>query len=245
LELIKDYDLEIHYHPGKANVVADGLSHKAHYNYLTVVSISGEGSSVRITPIMAQYNVTLTPVLRGDPKVHCFRVDEEGTLWFKDRLVVPKNHGLHKKIFDEAHTSKYSIHPGSTKMYHDLKAQFWWTRMKREAARYVAECDTCRRVNADHMRPAGLLQPLSIPAWKWGNISMDFIVGLPLIGRKFNSIWVIVDRLTKSTHFILLHTFYRAEKYTKLYISRILCLHGVSKTIISNRDSQSVAHFWE
>jgi hypothetical protein len=95
------------------------------------------------------------------------------------------------------------------------------------------------------MRPTGLLQPLSIPAWKWGNISMDFIVGLPLIGRKFNSIWVIVDRLTKSTHFILLHTFYRAEKYTKLYISRILCLHGVSKTIISNRDSQSVAHFWE
>jgi hypothetical protein len=77
--------------------------------------------------------------------------------------VVPKNHGLRKKISDEAHASKYSIHPGSTKMYHDLKAQFWWTCMKRETARYVAECDTCRRVKADHMRHAGLLQPLSIP----------------------------------------------------------------------------------
>jgi hypothetical protein len=99
----------------------------------------------------------------GDPKVNYFRMDEEGTLWFKDRLVVPKNHGLRKKIFNEANTSKYSIHPGSTKMYHDLKEQFWWTRMKCETTRYVAECDMCRRVKADHMRPAGLLQPLSIP----------------------------------------------------------------------------------
>jgi hypothetical protein len=99
----------------------------------------------------------------GDPKVDCFHVDEEGTLWFNDRLVVPKNHELRKKTFDEAHTSKYSIHPGSTRMYHDLRVQFWWTRMKRETARYVAECDTCQRVKADHMRPARLLQPLNIP----------------------------------------------------------------------------------
>jgi hypothetical protein len=159
--------------------------------------------------------------------------------------VVSKNHGLRKKIFDEAHTSKYSIHPGSTKMYHDLKAQFWWTHMKRETARYVAECDTCRRVKADHMRHVGLLQPLNVPAWKWEDVSMDFIVGLPLTGRKFNSIWVIIDRLTKSAHFIPVHTFYRAEKYAELYISRILCLHGVPKTIISDRGPRFVARFWE
>jgi hypothetical protein len=181
----------------------------------------------------------------GDPKVNCFCVDERGTLWFKDRLVVPKNHGLRNKIFDKTHTSKYFIHPGSTKMYHDLKAQFWWTRMKCETARYVAERDTCRRVKADHMRHAGLLQPLSIPAWKWEDISMDFIVGLPLTGRKFNSIWVIVDRLTKSAHFIPVHTRYRAEKYAELYIYRILCLHGVLRTIVSDRGPQFVARFWE
>jgi hypothetical protein len=164
LELIKDYDLEIHYQPGKANMVADALSRKAQCNHMPAVGISREESSIWVSPIMAQYNVALTSVLRGeiiaaqsidtrvthikrrltecDPKVNYFHMDEEGTLWFKDHLVVPKNHGLRKKIFDEAHTSKYSIHPDSTKMYHDLKAQFWWTRMKRETARYVAECDT-------------------------------------------------------------------------------------------------------
>jgi hypothetical protein len=95
------------------------------------------------------------------------------------------------------------------------------------------------------MRLAGLLEPLSIPAWKWEDISMDFIMGLPLFGRKFNSIWVIVDWLTKSAHSIPVHTFYRVEKYAKLYVSRIMCLHSVPKTIIFDRGSQCVARFWE
>jgi hypothetical protein len=164
LKLIKDYDLKVHYHPGKANVVADALSCKAHCSYQPAISTTQEESNVHVSSYMAQYNVTLTPMLRGeiivaqshdegvahikrrlaegDPKVSCFHVDDEGVLWFKDRLVVPKNHELHKKIFDEAHTSMYYIHPGSTKMYHDLKAQFRWTRMKHETARYVTECDT-------------------------------------------------------------------------------------------------------
>jgi hypothetical protein len=99
----------------------------------------------------------------GDPKVTCFCEDVEGTLWFKKRLVVSRKEALKQKILDEAHTSRYSIHPRSTKMYHVLRQQFWWTRMKCEAARYVSECDTCRKVKADYMKPGGLLQPLSIP----------------------------------------------------------------------------------
>jgi hypothetical protein len=146
----------------------------------------------------------------GDPKVACFREDAEGTLWFKERLVVPKKEAMKKKILDEAHTSRYSIHHGSTKMYHDLKQQFWWIRMKREAAHYVSECDTCRKVKADYMKPGGWLQPLSIPEWKWDDISMGFIVGLPLTTHLFDSIWVIVDRLSKSSHFIPIHTHYDA-----------------------------------
>jgi hypothetical protein len=109
----------------------------------------------------------------GDLKVACFREDVEGILWFKDRLVVPNKEALKKKILDEAHTSRYSIHPGSTKMYHNLRQQFWWTRIKRETTCYVSECDTYQKVKADYMKTGGLLQPLSILQWKWDDISMD------------------------------------------------------------------------
>jgi hypothetical protein len=117
--------------------------------------------------------------------------------------------------------------------------------MKRETARYVSECDTCRKVNADYMKPGGLLQPLSILEWKWEDISMDFIVGLPMTARKFDSIWVIVDRLSKSAQFIPVHTNYNVYKYVGIYITHVLCLHGVPKTIISDRGSQFVARFWD
>jgi hypothetical protein len=109
--------------------------------------------------------------------------------------------------------------------------------MKRETAHYVSECDTYRKVKADYMKPGGLLQPLSIPEWKWDDINMDFIVGLPLTAHKFNSIWVIMDRLSKSAHFIPVHTRYDVRRYAEIYIDLLLCLHGVSKTIISDRGS--------
>jgi hypothetical protein len=124
----------------------------------------------------------------GDPRVTCFHEDAKGTLWFKERLVVPKREALKKKILDEVHTSRYSINPTSTKMYHDLRQQFWWMRIKRETIHYVSKCDTYRKVKANYMEPGGLLEPLSIPEWKWDDISMDFIVGLPLMAHKFDSI---------------------------------------------------------
>jgi hypothetical protein len=133
----------MHYHPGNANVVADTFRHKAHYNYLLAVPLTREESSIRVLPDLSLSNITLMPVLKdeiiaaqknddgmaqlrrrlseGDPKVNCFREDAEGILWFKDRLIVPNKAALKKKILDEAHTLRYSIHPGSTKMYHDLR----------------------------------------------------------------------------------------------------------------------------
>jgi hypothetical protein len=183
-----------------------------------------------VLPDLSLFNITLTTTLRdeikvaqkddegighikrrmqeGDSKVAYFHKDVEGTLWFKERLIVPKKEALKKKILDEAHTSRYAIHPGSTKMYHDLTQQFWWTRMKHEATLYVSKFDTCWKVKADYIKSEGLLQPLSIPEWEWDDISMYFIVGLPLTAHKFDSIWVIVDRLSKSAHFIPIHTNY-------------------------------------
>jgi hypothetical protein len=117
--------------------------------------------------------------------------------------------------------------------------------MKRERAKYVSECDTCRRIKANHLRPTGNLQPLSILEWKWENICMDFIVGLPRTSWGYNSIRVIVDRLTKLAHFIPIATTYRVRQYAELYISHIVHYHGIPKTIISDRGSIFVARFWE
>jgi hypothetical protein len=117
--------------------------------------------------------------------------------------------------------------------------------MKRETARYVSEYDTCQKVKTDYMKPGGLLQPLSILDWEWDDISMDFIMGLPLTAYKYNLIWVILDRLTKSAHFIPVNTNYNVNKYAEIYIAHVLCLHGVLKMIISDQGSQFVACFWE
>jgi hypothetical protein len=141
--LIKDYELEVHYHPVKAIVITDTLTHKAHCNYLLAVRLTGEESITRVLPDLSLFNITLTPTSRdeiktaqkndegmghikrrmqeGDPKVACFHKEVEEALWFKERLVVLMKEALKKKILDEAHTLRYSIHPESTKMYHDLR----------------------------------------------------------------------------------------------------------------------------
>jgi hypothetical protein len=106
---------------------------------------------------------------------------------------VPNDKELKDKILHEAHESAYSIHPEAKKMYHDLKATYWWYGIKRDVAEYVALCNTCQRVKTEHQQPAGLLQPLQVPWWKWKEIEMDFIMGLPRTQSGYNSIWVIVD----------------------------------------------------
>jgi hypothetical protein len=115
--------------------------------------------------------------------------------------------------------------------------------MKREIAKYVSEYDIRQRVKASHLKTAGVLQPLTIPSWKWKDISMDFIIGLPNTSQKHDSIWVIVDRLTKTAHFLSVHTTYNAKKYAEIYLDQIVRLHGVPKTIISDRGAQFIAHF--
>jgi hypothetical protein len=117
--------------------------------------------------------------------------------------------------------------------------------MKREIAKYVSECDICQRVKASHLKSADILQLLSIPSWKWEDINMDFIVGLPNTSLMHDSIWVIIDRLTKTAHFLPMHTTYNAKKYAEIYLDQIVRLHGIPKTIISDRGAQFIARFWE
>lgn len=232
LELIKDYDIEINYHPGKANVVADALSRKSSCNLAMMITNQSDilkdleslGIMVkRNNPNIQLYTLQIKPILQENIKsrqetdefLHKmkkvfeagkpleFKIHEDGFVWFHNRLCVPDDEEIRKEILIEAHSTPYTIHPGSTKMYRDLKGVFWWNNMKRDIAKIVSECDVCQRIKAEHQRPAEYLQPLEIPVWKCEQISMDFISGLPRTSIGYDSLWVIVDRLTKSAHFIL------------------------------------------
>ena len=112
-------------------------------------------------------------------------------------------------------------------------------------AEYVAICDTCQRVKAEHQRPTGLLQPMKILEWKWEEVCMDFTVGLPRTQSGYDSIWVIVDQLTKVAHFIPVKTTYTGAKLAELYMQQIVCLHGVPKKIVLDRGTQFTSHFWK
>ncbi|WVZ75856.1 hypothetical protein U9M48_023880 [Paspalum notatum var. saurae] len=221
LEFIKDYDLKIHYHPSKANVVADALSRKSQISLLWArelpddlaiefdrLSLGFHNNTEGI--VSMEFEPTLEQEIRkgqlNDEKIKeikelikldkapGFRVDADGTVWHGDRICVPNIKSIQELIMKEAHETAYSIHPGSEKMYQDLKQKFWWYDMKREVTKYVALCDVCQRVKAEHQKPTGLLQPLKIPEWKWEEIGMDFIVGLLRTQSGFDSIWVVVDR---------------------------------------------------
>lgn len=156
-----------------------------------------------------------------------FKIDEQGILRFRDRICIPDNSEMKKAILEESHRSKLSIHPGATKMYQDLKSLFWWPGMKRDVAKFVYACLTCQKSKVEHQKPAGLMQYLEVPEWKWDSISMDFVTGFLNTVKGHDSIWVIVDRLTKSTHFIPINITYPVAKLAEIYVNVIVKLHGV------------------
>ena len=266
LELIKDYDLKISYHPGKANRVADALSRKSAGPSMAMLVRQMQDLELEIVDsteaLLAALVVqpTLLEDIRAGQEVDAelcrireqvqegkageFQVSSDGSLRYRDRLCVPRDPVLKNRVLEEAHHSRFSIHPGGTKMYRDLKEKFWWYGMKREIAEYVAKCLTCQQVKAEHQRPSGLLQPLEVPEWKWDRITMDFIQGLPRTRRGNDSIWVIIDRLTKSAHFLPVKTTATLEELARSYDKEVVRLHGVPQSIVSDRDPRFTSRFW-
>ena len=275
LELLKDYDCTIEYHPGKANVVADALSRKSSSSSVASLKVNilpylidlramdvdldmhSSGALLATFKVRPVLHERIRDLQTRDPliveimdkvkqsKCSEFAIQPDGTLMTGNRLCVPDVENLRREIMEEAHCAAYAMHPGSTKMYLTLKTQFWWPKMKKDIADFVAKCFTCQQVKIEHQAPAGKLQSLPIPEWKWERITMDFVIGLPKTTKKNDAIWVVVDRLTKSAHFLPIRWGCTLEHLAKKYVDEIVRLHGVPVSIVSDRDPRFTSRFWE
>ncbi|GJV78987.1 putative reverse transcriptase domain-containing protein [Tanacetum coccineum] len=206
IKLFSDYDCEIRYHPGKANVVANALSIRAMNMIIR--------SSIKDRILAAQKEVVdkIAILQKGLDKM--IEQRSNGTLYYLDRIWVPLKSEVRTLIMDEAHKSNYSIHPGADKMYYDLRDRYWWLVMKKDIADYEG-------------------------------IAMDFVTKLPMTSSRHDTIWVIVDQLTKSAYFLPMREDYKMERLARLYLNEIVARHGVLISIISNRDSRFTSRFWQ
>ncbi|GKB14132.1 putative reverse transcriptase domain-containing protein [Tanacetum coccineum] len=169
----------------------------------------------------------------------------DGTLCLNNRSWIMCFGDLRALIMHESHKSKYSIHPGLDKMYQDMKKLYWWPNMKAEIATYVSKCLTCAKVKIEYQKPSGLLVQPEIPQWKWENITMDFVTKLPKTATGQDAIWVIVDCLTKSAHFLHMREDDTLEKLTRQYLKKVVSRHGVPVSIIYDRDGRFTSHSWK
>ncbi|GJS79214.1 putative reverse transcriptase domain-containing protein, partial [Tanacetum coccineum] len=254
LELLSDYNCNIRYHSGKANVVADALSRKEWIKPLRVrdlVMTIGldlpkqilEAQIEALKPENLENDDVGGMIIKDIPKEK-LEPRADVTLCLNGRSWLPCYGDLRFVIMNESHKSKYSIHPGSDKMYQDMMKLYRWPNMKADIATYVSKCLTCAKVKAEHQRPLGLLVQPAIPEWKWDNITMDFITKLPKSSQGFDTMWVIVDRLTKSAHFLPITENDPLDKFARLYLNRIVARHEIHVSIICDCDRRFTSKFW-
>ena len=268
MEFVADYDLDIAYHPGKANLVADALSRRR-------AEVSAEREADELEGMVRSLH--LNTLVRHDEPLRLEAVDQadlltkirqaqgldenlkkvatndkteyqtasNGTILVNGRISVPNDKELKEEIMRQAHKSKFSVHLGLNKMDRDLKRYYHWVRMKTDVAEWVAKCPTCQLVKAEHQVPSGLLQNLPIPEWKWDHITMDFVTGFPTTRNRKDAVWVVVDHLTKSAHFLAIRKGDGVDQIVRIYLDEVVQLHVVPASIVSDRDPRFTSYFWQ
>nr|GFA64801.1 putative reverse transcriptase domain-containing protein [Tanacetum cinerariifolium] len=260
LGAVVDYDCDIRYHPGKANVVADALSRKGREPPLRVRALvmtigldlprqilNAQTEARKLENIKKEdVGGMLVENSRDLEKVRTEKLEPrtDATLCLNGKSWLPCYGDLRTVIMHESHKSKYSIHPGSDKMYQDMKKLYWWPNMKADIATYVSKCLTCVKVKAEHQRLSGLLVQPKIPKWKWDNVTMDFVTKLPKSSQGYDTIWVIVDRLTKSAIFTPIRETDLIDKLERIYLKEVVTKHAIPVSIISDRDPRFASNFW-
>ena len=237
------YDYDIEYRPGRENMAADALS-RLHGELVSITY----PQPIWLADIQreAQTDSKLTAMreaLSKNPSSnHGYEVRGE-QLWFKGRLVLPQNSRFKNALLHEFHDTPIGGHLGIFRTYKRVAASFYWVGMKKDIQDYVQRCDVCQRNKHDSLAPAGLLQPLPIPDRVWEDVSMDFIEGLPS-SNGFSVILVVVDRLSKYGHFIALKHPYTAKGVAEIFLKEVVRLHGMPRSIVSDRDPIFTSQFW-
>ncbi|GAU41241.1 hypothetical protein TSUD_97760 [Trifolium subterraneum] len=235
------YDFTIEYKPGKENMAADALSRvmtltwcEPKCQFIEQIREALQNDP-QMTDIMLKYALNKAPIQYSM---------RDGLLYWKQRLVIPRDNDLLHKVLFEFHTPPIGGHAGITRTLARIKSQFYWPDMKQYIVEYVQKCVVCQQAKTTNTSPAGLLQPLPIPSQVWEDIAMDFITGLPL-SSGYTTIMVVVDRLTKYAHFIPMRSDYSSKSVVEAFMHNIVKLHSMPKSIVSDRDKVFTSAFWQ
>lgn len=247
MEFLYEYDFEVFYIQEKENVMEDALSHRWHEVATLSLGVDLSERILGVLPRDTWYLDVRVVAESGRPlegRYSGYTLESHCLLRHLGWIYVPPLEGLHILIMTEAHHAPYSAHPGVKKMHTDLRQIYHWAGMKCEIADFVSKCLEYQQMKVEHQHLVGLLQPKLMSDWKWDIISMDFIVGLPVSSRRHDTIMVIVDRLTKVSHFVPIRSSYTVAVVARVFLEDVVRLHGIPRQIIFYRDPVFTSALW-
>ncbi|KAL4281717.1 hypothetical protein GQ457_03G008900 [Hibiscus cannabinus] len=238
------YDFEIRYRPGKLNAVADALSREVGASLMAFSRpLFGILDDIRLATENDSEMRELKKQLIAGHGYHSDYSLQEGLIVHRGRIMVPKEAALRAILLREFHSSMVGGHAGNTRTFNRLSANFYWQGMRKDVRTFVRDCQVCQRMKSESLAPAGLLQPLPIPQRVFEDISMDFITALPKSNGN-EAVMVVVDRFTKYGHFFALPRHFDSQYIAKLLIQGLVKLHGIPRSIVSDRDRIFVSEVW-